>query len=105
MKSRRSFIGAGIGALVIATALMLTTPWSGAAGQPETLDDGRDLLPRAGISVERAIAAAQTAAAGPVGEVDLEYIDGALVYNVDVGKLDVQVDAASGQVLSALADD
>src|SRR3989304_583601 len=36
------------------------------------LDDGKELLPQAGITIEAAIAAAQSAATGPVGEVDLE---------------------------------
>ena len=50
-----------------------------------TLDDGADLLPQAGISVDAAIQAAQGAASGAVGEVDLEYLGDILVFNVDVG--------------------
>jgi uncharacterized membrane protein YkoI len=105
MKSRRPFIGASIGALIIATALMLTTPWSGSAGEPGTLDDGKDLLPQAGISLDEAIAAAQTAASGAIGEVDLEYQGGTLVFNVDVGRQDVKVDAATGKVIGSDQDD
>lgn len=70
-----------------------------------TLDDGAELLPRAGISLAEAIAAAQGAASGAVGEVDLETASGTLVFNVDVGNQDVQVDAGSGAVLSVNADD
>ena len=105
MNARKPFIGAAIGALVIATALMLTTPWSGAAGQPGTLDDGKDLLPQASVSLADAIAAAQAAASGAIGEVDLEYYDGRLVFNVDVGRKDVKVDAKTGQVLDSSSED
>jgi len=70
-----------------------------------TLDDGNDLLPQAGITLEQAIAAAQGAASGPVGEIDLEHWQGKLVFNVDVGDKDVKVDASDGKVLGADADD
>jgi uncharacterized membrane protein YkoI len=70
-----------------------------------TLDDGANLLPQASISLDAAIAAAQGAASGAIGEVDLEYVGGVLVFNVDVGRHDVKVDAASGAVLSVDADD
>ena len=69
------------------------------------LDDGAGLLPQADISLDHAIQAAQGAATGAVGEVDLEYLDGALVFNVDVGAYDVKVDAGSGIVLAADTDD
>jgi uncharacterized membrane protein YkoI len=70
-----------------------------------TLDDGADLRPLAGISIDAAIAAAQGTASGPVGEVDLEYLGNVLVFNVDIGAHDVKVDASSGAVLSVDADD
>jgi uncharacterized membrane protein YkoI len=70
-----------------------------------TLDDGQSLLPRAGISLEVAVQAAQDAASGAVGEVDLEYVDDRLVFNVDIGDQDVKVDASSGVVLSVDRDD
>jgi uncharacterized membrane protein YkoI len=72
---------------------------------PGTIDDGKALLPRAGITLDEAIAAAQTAAPGAVGEVDLEDENGRLVFNVDVGDKDVTVDAATGEVLGAVSDD
>lgn len=72
---------------------------------PGQLDDGKELLPQAGITLDRAIAAAQTAASGPLGEVDLEYYQGKLVFNVDIGDKDVKVDAMSGAVLAVDADD
>jgi uncharacterized membrane protein YkoI len=70
-----------------------------------TLDDGKDLLPQAGITLEQAVAAAQGAASGPVGEIDLEHAQGRLVFNVDIGDKDVKVDASSGAVLASDSDD
>ena len=52
-----------------------------------------------------AIAAAQSAASGSLDEVHLEYRDGTLVFNVDVGAKDVKVDAASGDVVAVDQDD
>jgi len=69
------------------------------------LDDGADLLSEAKISEQDAIAAAQTAASGPLSEVDLEDYQGQLVFNVDVGSHDVKVDAATGEVLAAPVDE
>ena len=71
---------------------------------PGTLDDGKDLLPQAKISIEQAIAAAKTAAIGDIGEIDLEHYQGHLVFNVDVGDHDVKVDATTGQVLGSGTD-
>jgi len=70
-----------------------------------TLDDGKDLLPQARITIDAAIAAAQSAATGPVGEVDLEQANGRLVFNVDIGEKDVKVDASDGSIVSADAED
>jgi uncharacterized membrane protein YkoI len=75
---------------------------SAGAGQ---LDDGKDLLPKAGITIDAAIAAAQGAATGNLGEIDLEDYNGTLVFNVDVGGNDVKVDAGTGAVLAANASD
>jgi uncharacterized membrane protein YkoI len=72
------------------------------AGQ---IDDGADLLPQASVTLEQAIAAAQSAASGEVGEVDLEHYQGKLVFNVDVGDKDVKVDAIDGSILAVDADD
>ena len=71
---------------------------------PGTLDDGKDLLPQAKISIEQAIAAAQSSASGDIGEIDLEHYQGHLVFNVDVGDHDVKVDATTGQVLGSGTD-
>ena len=70
-----------------------------------TLDDGEELLPRATLTVEQAIAAARDVASGPIGEIDLEDYRGRLVFNVDVGDRDVKVDAATGEVLGAAAEE
>jgi uncharacterized membrane protein YkoI len=72
---------------------------------PGILDDGKDLLPQATLSLDQAIKAAQGADSGKLGEVDLEHYKGHLVFNVDIGAHDVKVDAANGKVLSADADD
>lgn len=74
-------------------------------GTPGAIDDGKDLLPRAQISLEDAIAAAQANTSGTLGEVDLEYFDGHLVFNVDMGSSDVKIDAATGVVLGQETDD
>lgn len=70
-----------------------------------TLDDGADLLPRATITLDQAIAAAQDAADGAAGEVDLEYVGDRLVFNVDIGDKDVKIDAADGSVVAVDSDD
>lgn len=72
---------------------------------PGTLDDGKELLPKATITLEQAVAAAQASTSGAVGEVDLEYFHGTLVFNVDVGDHDVKVDAATGDVIGSETDD
>ncbi len=74
-------------------------------GIPGRLDDGADLLSQAGITLDQAIATAQSAASGAVGEVDLEDYQGRLVFNVDVGDKDVKIDASNGNVLAVAADD
>jgi uncharacterized membrane protein YkoI len=70
-----------------------------------TLDDGKDLLSQATISIDQAIKAAQGTDSGQLGEVDLEHYKGHLVFNIDIGDRDVKVDAADGKVLSADAND
>ena len=72
---------------------------------PGTIDDGAELLPLASITLEEAIAAAQEAESGALGEVDLEYYEGRLVFNVDIGMWDVKVDAIDGSVLGKVSDD
>src|SRR3954451_5080145 len=76
-----------------------------AAPAASRLDDGKALLSQATITEQQAIEAAQSAASGALNEVDLEHVGGTLVFNVDVGRHDVKVDAANGHVVSVDADD
>ena len=68
--------------------------------RPGTLDDGKDLLPQTSVSLAAAIATAQQAAAGALGQVDLEHFRGGIVYMVDIGNQEVRVDAATGKVVA-----
>ena len=69
------------------------------------LDDGKDLLPKPKITEQQVIEAAQSAASGALNEVDLEYAGGRLVFNVDVGRKDVKIDASNGKVVTVDQDD
>jgi uncharacterized membrane protein YkoI len=66
--------------------------------RPGTLDDGKDLLPQTTITVAEAVAAAQQARDGQLGQVDLERFDGRVVYVVDIGDREVRVDASDGSI-------
>jgi uncharacterized membrane protein YkoI len=68
--------------------------------KPGSLDDGRDLLPQTRISLGQAVAAAQRAANGSLGQVDLEHFRGEIVYMVDIGDQEVRVDATDGRVVA-----
>lgn len=72
-----------------------------AAAKPGELSEGKDLLPKATISVEKAIEIAQGTATGQLGSVELDEQDGALVFSVTVGDREVAVDAGDGSVLRA----
>jgi uncharacterized membrane protein YkoI len=93
---------AGAAAALTSGVISADAPTSGQAGR---IDDGANLLPQASITLDEAIAAAQDAATGDIGEVDLEHCQGKLVFNVDVGDKDVKVDAHDGTVVGAAADD
>jgi uncharacterized membrane protein YkoI len=67
--------------------------------KPGSLDDGKELLPQTKITLAQANAAAQQAAPGGLGQIDLEHFGGRVVYMVDVGDSEVRVDAADGKVL------
>ena len=73
--------------------------------KPGALDDGKDLLPQAGITVKQAVAAAQQAKQGELGQVDLEHLNGTLVFTVDVGSQEVHVNAADGSIASVTPRD
>ncbi|HYI15213.1 MAG TPA: PepSY domain-containing protein, partial [Thermomicrobiales bacterium] len=70
-----------------------------------TLDDGSLLLSEATITLEQAIAAAQGAAEGTLGDAELEYLGERLVFDIEIGNNDVKIDAADGSVVSVTADD
>ena len=100
MKRIHTIAAAGAGALTFAGGAVAPARTS-----PSRLDDGTDLASQATIGEAQSIAAAQTAASGPLNEVDLERAGGRLVYNVDVGAKDVEVDANHGQVVAIDEDD
>ena len=77
----------------------------GHAATPGSLDDGKDLLPQAKIGLAQAVATAQQAAQGQLGQVDLERVGGRVVYSVDVGSHEVRVDAGTGTVASIVPRD
>jgi uncharacterized membrane protein YkoI len=70
----------------------------GHAVQPGTLDDGKNLLPRTSITTGQAVAAAQAAQRGQLGQVDLKERDGQVYYVVDIGDREVSIDAVTGSV-------
>ena len=72
----------------------------GHAVKPGSLDDGKQFLPQTTITLGQAVAAAQKAAHGQLGQVDLEQLGGRIVYMVDVGNHEVRIDATDGSVAS-----
>ena len=68
--------------------------------KPGTLDDGKNLLPQTSVSLTSAVASAQAAATGALGQVDLERFHGAVVYTVDIGDQEVRVDATNAKVVA-----
>lgn len=68
--------------------------------KPGSLDDGKDLLPQTTITLKQAVAAAQRAASGALGQVDLEHHGNRIVYMVDIGDQEVRVDAGDGSVVA-----
>ena len=112
----RSSIVGGFAVLAIAAVLCGGGGIAAAANESDTdahevpvaagtLDDGQELLSLAQLTIGEAVAAAQDAVNGRIGEVDLEYVGETLVYNVDVGNHDVKVDAATGAVIAVDSDD
>ena len=65
------------------------------------LDDGRAHLRDANLTFEEARAIAQQAVPGAsIDEIDLEHVNGKLVFEVDAGAKNVKIDAKSGKVIS-----
>jgi hypothetical protein len=70
----------------------------GQAVKPGSLDDGKELLPRTTVTLAAAVAAAQRAAQGALGQVDLVERGRRVLYVVDVGDREVSVDAGTGAI-------
>jgi uncharacterized membrane protein YkoI len=73
--------------------------------KPGSLDDGKELLPQTRISLAKAVAAAEKAQSGQLGQVDLEHYGGRIVYMVDVGSKEVRVDATDGSIAAISPQD
>ena len=105
MRVTRTRAAIGLAAVAAAAAGGIATSAGGSpAASGSRLDDGKQYLPKAKVTEQQAIAAAQRAESGDLNEVDLEYHDGRLVWNVDVGSKDVKVDAETGQVVGSTTD-
>jgi uncharacterized membrane protein YkoI len=102
---RTKVMAAVISTAAVGLAGAVGVGWAAGSGGGSRLDDGKDLLAQAQITEQQAIVAAQAAASGALNEVDLEHRGGRLVFNVDVGRHDVKVDAATGQVVAVDTDD
>ena len=105
--SRRTYFVLGMVAMIAVAAIgaVVATGINASGGGSGQIDDGAELLDQASITLEEAIAAAQAAYDGGVGEIDLEFYQGQLVFNVDIGRYDVKVDASDGTVLGQETDD
>ncbi len=71
-------------------------------GAPGTLDEVGALVSHAAVTLDQAIATAQKAATGTLGQVDLIQENGAFYYSVDIGNQEVHVDATTGQVIEVV---
>jgi uncharacterized membrane protein YkoI len=102
--TKRNLVAAAVLAVTLGATATAFAASRGSAGGSR-MDDGKDLLPQARITEAQAIQAAQAKASGDLNEVDLEQADGKLVFNVDVGRHDVKVDASTGDVVRVDGDD
>jgi uncharacterized membrane protein YkoI len=105
MKRLLITIGVAMAVLLVGAAFALGggrgVIWDdGHAAKPGSLDDGKNLLPQTKISLAQAAAAAQQAAHGQLGQVDLERLGNRVVYSVDIGGQEVRIDAGDGSVAS-----
>jgi len=115
MKKRIAVIAAAVSAAFLLVLVGATLAFGGPGTQlinddgvwvkPGSLDDGKDLRPPASITLDQAIARAQKAASGDLGQVDLEHYRSRLVYMVDVGNQEVRVDATNGEVVAISSRD
>jgi uncharacterized membrane protein YkoI len=89
----------GLGGAAFASGAGHGSIWDdGHYAKPGSLDDGKDLLPQTTISLGQAVAAAQRAQSGQLGQVDLERYNGRIVYIVDVGDQEIRVNAGNGSM-------
>jgi uncharacterized membrane protein YkoI len=104
MSKRFAIVAVLAAVLVLAGA---TLAFGGARGliwddghyaKPGSLDDGKNLLPQTKVTLSQAVAVAQQAASGQLGQVDLEHYNGGIVYMVDVGANEVRVNATDGTI-------
>jgi uncharacterized membrane protein YkoI len=111
MHRRFLFVAALVAALALTAAALAVGGQHGLIrddghyAKPGSLDDGKELVPQARITLGQAVAAAQAAQAGELGQVDLERLDGRIVYTVDIGDSEVKVDAADGTVAAIVPRD
>jgi uncharacterized membrane protein YkoI len=106
MKKRITmFVAVLAGALAVGTTFALGGArgliWDdGHYAKPGALDDGKNLLAQTSVPLSQAVATAKGAATGDLGQVDLERLNGRIVYTVDIGSNEVHVDANTGAVAS-----
>jgi uncharacterized membrane protein YkoI len=110
MKKRIALIATAVSTPVLLVLVGATLAFGGPGARlinddgvwvkPGSLDDGKYFRPQASITLDQAIARAQKAASGRLGQVDLERYRSRLVYMVDVGNQEVRVDAANGDVVA-----
>ncbi len=93
----------GVLGLIAVAAIGAAASVAAAPGDPNQVTEGGELIDQATISVEQAIAAARTVASGSVREVEVER--GTLIYEVELGAIEVIVDAKTGAVLGTEIDD
>jgi uncharacterized membrane protein YkoI len=111
MKKRTALVGAVAAAVTLAGGAYALgggggVIWDdGHAVQPGSLDDGKSLLPQATITLAHAVAAAQRAQSGQLGQVDLKQRGDSVQFVVDVGSREVSVDADDGSVVSNVPQD
>jgi uncharacterized membrane protein YkoI len=111
MKRRFLYVATLTAALALGAAAFATGGprgliWDdGHYAKPGSLDDGKELLSQTKITLAEAVAAAQRAHSGRLGQVDLEHLGGRIVYSVDVGDGEVKVDSADGSIADIVGRD
>ena len=108
MRKRTPIVAVSIAVVALAGG---ATRWAAAAPEsgtttispsPDRSTTERISFPSTMISLADAVAAAQQAETGALGQVDLEKSNGRVVYMVDIGDQEVRVDAGDGSIGSGL---